>query len=157
MGVELRPATEQDISAIVARGIRRVDQIEADAIGRGNDIEGALSESMEGAQCYVMADETGPFVIGGITRRPHEPNIGVPWFICTDDIVNHRFSFSRVVRDLIRLADKEYDTMEQWMWVENDKARGFAEAVGFEFDDDGLRNINGLDFVHFHRSRPGRA
>ena len=155
MGVEVRHATQDDVGAIVARGIRRVDQIEADALGRGNDIEGALLAGFGEADCYVMCDKAGPFVIGGITRKP-ESNTGIPWFVCTNDLEQHRFSFSRLVRQLMAEADTIYEEMEQWMWIENTKARAFAESLGFQFDDRTV-NMNGIDFVRFHRTRPGRA
>lgn len=157
MGVSLRLATEEDIGAIVSRGIRRVDKIEADAMGRGDDIETAISEGLGEADCYVMCDEEGPFVIGGITNHQDNPLVGIPWFISTDDLVRHRFSFSRLIRRLMTEADQKYDKMEQRMWVENYKARAFAEAVGFEFNDQDICNMRGLDFVYFHRTKPGRA
>ena len=157
MGVEFRIAEPEDIGAIVGRGIRRVDQIEADALGRGDDIESAISEGLGEAHCYVMCDEQGPFVIGGITNHEDNPSVGIPWFICTDALVHHRFSFSRIVRKLMTEADQKYEKMEQRMWVENYTARAFAESVGFEFDDDDLRNMRGIDFVYYSRSNPGRA
>lgn len=157
MGVDVRLAEPEDVGAIVARGIRRVDKIEADALGRGDDIEAALNEGMGEADCYVMCDEEGPFVIGGITNHQDNPSVGIPWFISTDDLARHRFSFSRIVRQLMKKADQRYEAMEQRMWVENYKAREFAESVGFEFDDDDLCNMRGLDFVYFSRKRPGRA
>lgn len=157
MGVSLRLATAEDIGAIVSRGIRRVDKIEADALGRGNDLEAAIHEGLGEADCYVMCDEEGPFVIGGITNHKDNPSVGIPWFISTDDLTRHRFSFSRIIRQLMDKADQRYEKMEQRMWVENYKARAFAESVGFEFDDKDLCNMRGLDFVYFSRATPGRA
>jgi len=157
MGVSFRVAEAEDIGSIVGRGIRRVDQIEADALGRGDDIEAAISEGLGEADCFVMCDEQGPFVIGGITNHKDNPSVGIPWFICTDDLRRHRFSFSRIVRKLMTEADRKYEKMEQRMWVENYDARAFAESLGFEFHDDNLCDMSGLDFVYFSRKRPGRA
>lgn len=157
MGVSLRLAEPEDIGAIVGRGIRRVDQIEADAMGRGDDIEAAIYEGLGEAHCYVICDDQGPFVIGGITNHQDNPSVGIPWFVCTDALRQHRFSFSRVVRKLMTEADRKYVKMEQRMWVENHNARAFAESVGFEFDDEDLCNMRGLDFVYFSREAPGRA
>ena len=158
MAVELRRAMTEDVGALVARGIREVDQLEANALGIGNDIQGALSQDLEGSECYVMSDDEGPFAIGGITPSNTDAAIGVPWFVCTDDIQNHRFSFARFVRELIGKADEVYKEMVQMMWVGNTQAREFAESVGFEFDDeeDDLIDISGYQFVRFHRSRPPR-
>lgn len=157
MGVSFRIAEPEDIGAIVGRGIRRVDQIEADALGRGDDIESALIEGLGEAHCYVMCDDQGPFVIGGITNHEDNPSVGIPWFVCTDALVQHRFSFSRIVRKLMQAADEKYEKMEQRMWVENHNARAFAESVGFEFDDENLCDMNGIEFIYFSRSNPGRA
>ena len=157
MGVDVRLAVEEDVGSIAARGIRLVDRIEANALGRGEDIEAAIHEGFGNSDCYVICDDDGPFVIGGITDNRDNPSIGIPWFISTDDITRHRFSFARIVRRLMDEADLKYDKMEQRMWVGNDKARAFAEAVGFSFDDENLSNMSGLDFVYFSRNKPGRA
>jgi hypothetical protein len=157
MGVSFRLAEPEDIGSIVGRGIRLVDRIEADAMGRGDDIEAAISDGLGEAPCYVMCDEQGPFAIGGITNHGDNPSVGIPWFVSTDDLTRHRFSFSRVVRKLMTEADRKYEKMEQRMWVENYDARAFAESVGFEFDDEDLCDMRGLDFVYFSRKNPGRA
>lgn len=157
MGVSFRVAEPEDIGAIVGRGIRRIDQIEADAMGRGGDIEAAIHEGLGEAECYVLCDDQGPFVIGGITNHEDNPSVGIPWFICTDDLRKHRFSFSRAIRKLMTEADRKYAKMEQRMWVKNYDARAFAESVGFEFKDDDLCNMRGLDFVYLSRKSPGRA
>ncbi|WP_445505062.1 hypothetical protein [Microvirga sp. G4-2] len=133
--IEVRPATAEDISAIVAN-IREADRRECLAQTMLPPAD-ALAATMNSAlRAWVGLVDGVPACLFGVSRSSTlTPEWGRPWLVGTPLLERHERAFLRrnkaYISEFISIAPK----LENWVDMRNEKAVRWLAWLGFKIHD----------------------
>lgn len=141
------PATPDRIRYI-AEHLRRGDCRELAVTSPGEDVHAILAESARSSRWAVVAAVDGrPAVLYGVAPSGHDPQVGVPWMLATDDLLRIRREFVALCRNEVRLMEQRFAVLANEVHRENRVSIRWLEWLGFTVDRTKPRGPGGQMFA----------
>ena len=84
----------------------------------------------------------------GVTSRSMVEAIGVPWMLGTERVYDHARDLVRYAPMILAEMHATFETLENLVSADNDRAIRFLSHVGFEIYEP-VSMVGGTAFVHF--------
>jgi len=150
MKVTFRPATPADANALLMRGVRRSDCLEAARLGFPR-IADALHDSLVFSEFSAAAyTKNGVACIWGVSRLSLLSPVGTIWLVAHDDIEKYAVRFLKESRAKLALLMEYYPRLENVIDVDNTMTMRWLEWLGFSVDKGRpLKSATGFPFYRF--------
>lgn len=150
--------TNKDVEYILDN-LREEDLLEVKTLWGDNWREEVLKRIMN-VDFYVMLgitkDDKTPVCMGGIEHSYKDgEGIGCAWFLCTDEIKNHKIQILRELQKEVEKADEKFYLTYNIIYEKNYLAKRWLKWLGYKFDNpkpEGVYVPEGFEF--FYRVRP---
>lgn len=150
MKVEIRPAQESDVAAIVA-DIREADAVEMRLLG--TDPEAALREGLRSSVWARTGEVDGvPVCMFGVARENYMLGHGIPWMLSANGLERVRKTFIVRCRGVVDDMRRTCPVLGNVVHADNTRAIQWLEWLGFRFFRD--IELNGATFKIFGTGEP---
>ena len=102
---------------------------------------------------WVILYEEEPIGIFGVSRKSFLSEIGMIWFLGTDDLEKIWFSFGKETHAVIQMFLKNYERLENWAAFDNKKTLGWLKKNGFQIESPQPYGVYGEKFCYFWQTR----
>lgn len=131
MSVSVRMSNYSDCEYLASR-LRRSDLDELEACS-GRDPLVSLKESLGRSKAAWTATLDGePIAIFGVGTAPHDPKVGIVWFLATNRIEEIPIHFLRLSRQYLKLMSSWYPMLTNFIDSRNLKTQDWLEWCGFK-------------------------
>jgi len=119
----------------IADHLRVQDVVELAITSPGESMRDVLADSVRSSRWATVAEVDGrPAVIYGVAPS-HDPHMGVPWMLATDDLLRiQRREFVRRCRAEVRLMQQKFVALANEVHSDNSVAIAWLEWLGFTVD-----------------------
>lgn len=132
--VTFRPWTPDALASIADR-MRAEDVAELAVTSPDRSPLDVLMDSATDSRwCIVASCDGRPAVAYGVGDAAHDPNLGVPWMLATDDLKRMRRALAAHGRREVRLMQQRYLALANAVHVGNATAIRYLEWLGFTVD-----------------------
>lgn len=133
LSFEIVPPEQRHLVSLALR-LRQCDRNELAAVTDRDPLTSLLFSSMISDPCWVLTVDGRPAAIGGVAPKIDEEDMGIPWFMATDDIeekqVRHWLAQNsrRFLDDIL----SNYSRLENYINAENETTKTWLQWLGFE-------------------------
>lgn len=147
--VTVRPCRTGDVEH-VAENLREADRDEVWASHFLTPLE-AVSKSVERSEkVWALTYDDEPVAVFGVVRRSHLSNVGVPWLLGTNKIVEHIPTFLRLSKVYIPIMAEGYVRLENYVDFRNKLSIRWLQWMGFELGSLVPGLVLGVKFYRFY-------
>lgn len=117
----------------------------------GHDPFDALERSLKTSLWAITAlvdDE--PHAMMGVAARSMLESEGIPWMLGTERVYDHARDLIRYAPAIIDEMHATFNTLENLVSADNERALRFLRHVGFEFRSE-VSMVRGVPFVQFRK------
>jgi hypothetical protein len=119
----------------IADNLREADIIELAITSPDDPVRQILADSVRSSRWAIAAEVDGvPAILYGVAPSEHDPNVGVPWMLATDDLLKVRREFLARCRREVRLMQQRYLVLANEVHRDNAVAIRWLEWLGFTVD-----------------------
>lgn len=86
----------------------------------------------DGASYFLADDDLNPIFIGGVVSVDKKANLGQVWLLSTNKVNNHKLFVYRYVKDKIKLFQRDYNILFNYIYKSNFKALKWLKKCGFK-------------------------
>lgn len=148
--MRVRPATEIDIQALLAVGLRDADILECKRLF-GREPRLSLWDGYLYSDICFAAEEGGEvFAVGGVMTKSLLSGGGIAWLLGTDKLESVWYAFARESRRVAEELTREYGVLENFVDASNTKSIRWLEWLGFHIEEPVLSPL-GYPFRKFWR------
>lgn len=149
MAVEVRPACAFDANPI-AEGLREADRREIyRATGQTDPFPLILDGIRKSTSAWTAVIDGKPSIIFGVAPMSILTRTGVAWLLATDDVSKIKRKFIRESRSYLDEVSGDFETLKNWVDVENETSIRWLKWLGFEFKDPIPYGMFGKPFYPF--------
>lgn len=151
ISVSSLPVTDQIIER-VAQNMRQDDVNEIWASQRLGPYEGLLNSVRVSDRMGALFVEDDLLGIWGLVIADGFLPAGVPWFIGTDEVDNHKVKFLKASRYIVREMQKYCPELANYVSVDSKRSIRYLRNLGFSFDEEPVPvGVKGEMFFRFEK------
>lgn len=133
--IEMVEPTRELVTEL-APGLRAMDKLEV-KLSAGMTPEGALLSSwMTSEYSNVVLVDGRPVAMFGCAQHSREPSLGIPWFLGTPEVYDHRFTLIREGRRWIEDMNTIWPTLTNAVYAEHRSSINLMVSLGFHAVDE---------------------
>ncbi len=138
----------------VAEHCRETDRKEI-YLQSGLDPHLALDVTAEFAEGAWAGIHKGvPVAVFGVNRASILSDIGVPWLVATDGIMDCQIAFLRLGRNHMKRIFRAFPVMSNYVWEKNHAAIRWLKWLGFDIGEPETYGAGHAQFRRFTRGEP---
>lgn len=148
---DFREVREGDVP-FLAKRLREADK--AEVLCMFESVEHALYQSVAATPSPVIGclKETGePGAIFGVSPSQLRVDMGVPWFLGTEDAERYPRAFIRQSRTWLSAMEEQYPILSNYVDSRNTKRLEWLRWLGFEFGAVTPFGADQVPFIHFFK------
>ena len=142
--------------ASVARRLRKIDRQELAAVSAQDPYADILYSASVSDPCWVLTRNDVPIAVGGVAQHFDADELGVPWFLATDDISDSRVRFwlASKSKEFIGLLHERFRKLENFISAENSITIKWLTHLGFEIGEPKPIGRNGEMLCRIYKEQP---
>ena len=143
----------------LSRKLRQIDRKELAAVSDKDPYSDLLYSASVSNPCWVLTKNEQPIAIGGVAPHFDDAELGVPWFLATDDIDDSHVSYWLAAhsRELVDKIQGKFQRLENYVSAENGRTIAWLKWLGFEIGEPAELGRNGERLCRIYKERPACA
>lgn len=140
----------------VAKRLRKIDRDELSAVSAQDPVSDVIYSASVSDLCWVLTRNDVPIAIGGVAQHFDEEDLGVPWFLATDEISDSRVRFWLAAKshEFIGMMHEKFRKLENFISAENHVTIKWLTHLGFQIGDPKPIGRNGEMLCRIYKEQP---